>query len=93
MEFLVQIQVNLPAAMDPAERTALISAEQVRGRELRSEGTIVRMWRIPGRLANVGIWNTPDATALHDAITSLPLSPYLDVQVTPLATHYLERDA
>jgi muconolactone D-isomerase len=92
VEFLVQIQVNLPPAMDIGEREALMVAEQARGRELRDSGVIVRMWRVPGRLANVGIWDAEDATALHDAITSLPLFPYLDVGVTPLATHYLERD-
>ena len=93
VEFLVQIQVNLPPAMDAAQTAALTAAEQARGDELRGDGTIVRIWRIPGRLANVGIWSAPDATALHDAITSLPLFPYLDVRVTPLATHYLERDS
>jgi muconolactone D-isomerase len=92
VEFLVQIQVGLPAELDPDAKAALIAAEQARGTELRDAGTIVRIWRIPGRLANVGIWAAPDATALHDAITSLPLFPYLDVRVTPLATHYLEAD-
>jgi muconolactone D-isomerase len=90
VEFLVQIQVNLPPSMASEEREAVLAAEQVRGRELRDAGTIVRIWRIPGRLANVGVWAAPDATALHDDITSLPLFPYLDVRVTPLATHYLE---
>jgi muconolactone D-isomerase len=91
MQFLVQIQVNLPADMEPEQRSILLTAEQARGRELRDAGTIVRIWRIPGRLANVGVWAAVDATALHDAITSLPLFPYLDVHVTPLATHYLEQ--
>jgi muconolactone D-isomerase len=50
----------------------------------------VRIWRIPGRTANVGIWEAPDATALHDLVSSLPLFPWLDVTVTPLARHYLE---
>jgi len=90
VEFLVQIQVLLPADMDPAVKAGLVEREQARGRELKDTGTIVRMWRIPGRVANVGIWQAADATALHEAITSLPLFPWIDAQVTALATHYLE---
>jgi muconolactone D-isomerase len=51
------------------------------------------MWRIPGRTANVGIWKAKDATELHAAISSLPMFPYIDAHVTPLATHYLEAAA
>jgi len=90
VEFLVQIQVLLPADMDPAVKAGLVEREQARGRELKDAGTIVRMWRIPGRVANVGIWQAADATALHEAIASLPLFPWIDAQVTALATHYLE---
>jgi muconolactone D-isomerase len=90
MEFLVQIQVHLPPQMTAEERSRLMDAEIRRARELRDAGTIARMWRIPGRTANVGIWEAPEPTALHDAISSLPMFPYLLADVTPLATHYLE---
>jgi muconolactone D-isomerase len=90
MEFLVQIQVTLPPGLSDAAREELMDREQARGRELKSEGVIRRMWRIPGRTANVGIWEAPDATALHEALSSLPMFPYIDARVTPLATHYLE---
>jgi muconolactone D-isomerase len=51
------------------------------------------MWRVPGRVANVGIWQATDATELHEALASLPLFPYIDARVTPLAQHYLEAPA
>lgn len=89
MEFLVQIQVSLPPELDATELT---EREQARGRELKAAGRIVRMWRIPGRNANVGIWDARDATELHAALVSLPMFPYIDAHVTPLATHYLEAD-
>jgi muconolactone D-isomerase len=60
--------------------------------ELRRSGVIRRIWRIPGRFANVGIWDAPDATALHQYVSSLPLFPWLDVQVTALALHHLEEE-
>jgi muconolactone D-isomerase len=90
MEFLVQIQVTLPPELSSARRRELMEREQVRGRELKNEGVIWRIWRIPGRTANVGIWVAADATALHDALSSLPMFPYIDARVTPLATHPLE---
>lgn len=90
MEFLVQIQVNFPPDMPEEMLADVVAREEVRGRELKQDGTIVRIWRIPGRRANVGVWSAPTADELHTAITSLPAFPWIDTHVTPLATHYLE---
>jgi muconolactone D-isomerase len=87
VEFLVNIEVDWPADGDPDELARLTAAERVRGAELGAAGTIKRMWRVPGRRANWGIWEAEDATALHAAISSLPFFPYLDVEVIPLAAH------
>lgn len=51
----------------------------------------MRIWRIPGKVANVGIWDAPDASALHEALSSLPLFPWMSIEVTALATHHLEQ--
>ena len=85
MEFLVNIEVELARRHDPDELAKLTTAERIRGDELASAGTIRRMWRVPGRRENWGIWEAEDATALHAAIDSLPFFPYLDVEVIPLA--------
>lgn len=82
--------MRLPPSLTADERAELTTREQARGYELKSAGTIKRMWRIPGRVANVGIWEAADPTALHAAISSLPLFPYIDAHVTALAVHYLE---
>jgi muconolactone D-isomerase len=87
VEFLVEIEVRWPPEGDPDRRAALIRAEAERAKELGAEGTILRLWRIPGRWANVGLWKAPDATALHDALSSLPFYPWLDIKVRPLAEH------
>jgi muconolactone D-isomerase len=92
MEFLVRIEVELPFQLGPDERARLLESEMERGRELKDAGAILRIWRIPGRTANVGLWDVADPTALHDAITSLPMFPYLKAEVTPLARHYLSGD-
>ncbi len=87
MEFLVEIEVRLPPDTSPDRKAELIAAEVARAKELSVRGTIYRLWRVPGRWANVGIWCAEDATELHDAISSLPLYPWLEVDVTPLAKH------
>jgi muconolactone D-isomerase len=90
MEFMVRIEVSLPGDMPEASRAELVAAELVRGRELREQGAIKRIWRLPGGIRNVGIWEAADATELHDLIASLPFYPWLQSEVSALAVHPLE---
>jgi muconolactone D-isomerase len=87
VEFLVEIEIALPADLDEARRSQLLAAEHERGTALAEAGVLRAIWRVPGRFANRGIWSAADATALHDVLVSLPLWPYMDVGVTPLARH------
>ena len=87
MEFLVHIEVRWPPDGDPDEFARLVDAERARAQELAAAGTIKRLWRIPGRRANYGLWSADDVTTLHTAITSLPFFPWLDVEVIALAEH------
>jgi muconolactone D-isomerase len=89
VDFLVEIEVRLPSDLDEAVRTRLLNDELVRGKILADAGLLRAIWRVPGRLANRAIWTAADATALHVALISLPLWPYMDVVVTPLAHHPL----
>jgi muconolactone D-isomerase len=90
VEFLVRIEVGLPPDMPEDRRRQLLEAEAVRGRELIAAGSLVRIWRVPGRRANVSLYRAADATELHALIASLPLYPWLEVSVEALATHPLE---
>jgi muconolactone D-isomerase len=90
MEFLVTIHVNVPPDMPDAQRRELVAAEAVRGRELMEQGALVRIWRVPGRWANISLYRCRDATELHALVTSLPMSPWFEVSVEALATHPLE---
>lgn len=94
MLFLVEIEVRLPPDLleESERRTSLVDRELERGVELRRSGAIQRIWRVPGRQCNVGIWDVADATALHEALSSLPLFPWMRTAVTPLATHPVERE-
>ncbi|MCU1682320.1 MAG: Muconolactone delta-isomerase [Amycolatopsis sp.] len=89
MDFLVELETRLPPEMPAPDRKSLLARELVHGRELRASGVIDAIWRLPGRLANVGVWRAPDANALHEAIAGLPAWPWMTVTVTVLAEHPL----
>jgi muconolactone D-isomerase len=92
MEFLVRFEAYLPESLSEERVKEIKSAERDRAMQLRSEGTLKRLWRVPGRRGTVGLWEAVDATALHDALSSLPQFPWMDVtSVEPLATHPQER--
>jgi muconolactone D-isomerase len=89
MEFLVHIEVRIPHGLLSAEQVADLYAQEARrGRELADAGVIKRLWRIPGRRANWGLWEAADATELHATLSALPIFPYIDVvDVIPTAAH------
>jgi muconolactone D-isomerase len=89
MEFLVRIKVDLPPEMEAGERSRIREAELARGRELLASGAIESIWRIPGGIENVGVWEADDATALHALLESLPMFPWLTAEVIALARHPL----
>lgn len=89
VEFLVAIDIRLPDDLQAARRDELLEAEYERGAFLARAGILRAVWRLPGKLANRGIWAAADATALHEALVSLPLWPYMTVEVLALARHPL----
>ena len=43
--------------------------------------------RVAGRYANVSVLDVGSVDELHELLSGLPLFPYLDIRVTPLARH------
>jgi len=87
MEFLVHIEIEWPASNDPGLKDEIFAAELLQGQKLASEGKLRRLWRIPGRWANWSLYDVADATELHAALSSLPLFPWMNIQVHALAQH------
>lgn len=87
MEFLVNIKFLWPDSVGQDERERLRKLEAARAAELAEAGHLRRMWRVPGRRENWGLWEAPDATELHRILTSLPIWPYMDVSVHGMAAH------
>ena len=65
----------------------LLQREAQRARELAEAGILLRLWRVPGRRANWGLWAAATTDELHASLAALPLYPYLDITVHPLAAH------
>lgn len=87
MEFLVRIKIQWPEDMDPGFKEKISREEREHAAELSARGHLVRMWRVPGRRENWGLWRASDATELHQVISGLPVWPWMDVTVHPLGRH------
>jgi len=90
-EFLVYGVTSVPEGVDPERVKELRAGERDRAMELRAAGHLKRLWRIPGKWGTVGLYEAVDATELHDLLASLPMWPYTEMRVEPLAQHPQER--
>jgi muconolactone D-isomerase len=87
MLFLVNIDVEMPAATPQEIKDDLRTRENARAMEMIRAGKLRRIWRSVGQTANYGIWEADTLEELHANIGSLPMSPYFKVKVTPLIQH------
>lgn len=86
-EFLVNIKIEWPQDLPEETITQLSVEEREMAAERAAQGHLVRMWRVPGRRENWGLWRAADATELHEILSALPVWPYMDLNVQPLAKH------
>ncbi|WP_199435504.1 muconolactone Delta-isomerase [Qaidamihabitans albus] len=87
MEFLVHIEIRWPADAPEEDRERIFAEECEQGQQLARDGLLRRVWRVPGRWANWSLYEATDATELHRALTTLPLYPWMDIEVHALAEH------
>lgn len=93
MEFLARLEQRIPPDMDPGRLAAIKSAEKARGQELVQAGTLRRIWRIPGRRAVLAVYRVEGPDELHEVLSSLPLFPWMDIEVTALGAHALDPES
>jgi len=58
---------------------------QVRGR-IQHE-PCGHLWRVAGKFSNISIFDVADPAELHEVLNSLPLYPFMHVEVTALCRH------
>ncbi|MFI7482545.1 muconolactone Delta-isomerase [Kocuria sp. M1R5S2] len=87
MKYLVRMDIHLPVDM-PAEEAAEIKAtEKAYSQELQRSGKWPEIWRVVGEYANYSVFDVDSHDELHDILQNLPLFPYMDCDVVPLAKH------
>jgi muconolactone D-isomerase len=87
MLYCVQMEVRVPHDADPARLDRLKADEKARAQDLQRHGKWVHVWRVAGRYANVSVFDVADHDELHSILSTLPLFPFMDIKVTPLAKH------
>jgi muconolactone D-isomerase len=83
----VRMDVRPPHGMDPAEFERLKAEEKARAEALQREGKWVHLWRIAGQYANISVFDVDSHDELHAILSTLPLFPFMEIAVTPLARH------
>ena len=87
MLYHVRMDVRAPHGIDPEAFERLKAEEKARAQELQREGKWVHLWRIAGQYANISVFDVGSHDELHAILSALPLFPFMDVAVTPLARH------
>lgn len=87
MLFHVRMDVTLPVELDPQTRSELLGREKAYSQELQRRGKWPHIWRVVGEYANYSIFDVETNDELHQLLSELPLFSYMDIHVTPLATH------
>jgi muconolactone D-isomerase len=73
--------------MDKEKVQALSAAEVERAKVLQRAGKWLHIWRIAGKWANISIFKVDDAGELHELLSTLPLFPFMEIEVTALCHH------
>ena len=87
MLFLAEMGVHLPLDMPSEELEELKAREREYSQAAQRDGRWPHLWRVAGRFANVSVLDVDSIDEVHEVLSGLPLFPYLDIRVTPLARH------
>jgi muconolactone D-isomerase len=81
------MNVNLPPAMPAQQAADLKLREKEMAQELQRSGKWRHLWRIAGQYANYSVFDVESVEELHALLMSLPLFPYMAIEVAPLCRH------
>lgn len=87
MLYLVRMDVKIPRELPLEEAAAIKQREKEYSRSLQEKGLWPHLWRVVGEYANYSIFDVTSNDELHEILQALPLFPYMDIEVTPLAKH------
>jgi muconolactone D-isomerase len=87
MLFHVVMNVRIPRDADQDQVKKLSKQEHERAKLLQEQRKWLHLWRVAGKFANVSIFDVESPAELHEILNSLPLYPFMEVDVTALCRH------
>jgi muconolactone D-isomerase len=87
MLYLVRMDVQLPHDMPVEQADEIKAREKAYSQELQRSGKWQQLHRIVGEYANYSVFDVDTHDELHTILSSLPLFPFMKIQVTSLARH------
>jgi muconolactone D-isomerase len=71
-----------------SERLAELSTrEHEQAKELQLQRKWIHLWRVAGKYTNLSIFDVESAAELHEILSSLPLYPFMEIEVAALCHH------
>jgi muconolactone delta-isomerase len=86
-EFLTTFTITIPAGTPDQAVADAEAAEADRAGELAGQGHLLRLWKLPGHGRTLGLWQASDQAELRAIVASLPLTPWMTTEITPLSAH------
>lgn len=90
MEFLAHVRFTWPESISPEARKSVLDQEVKAVAELARQGHFKRAWRVVGRREMWTLWQARDGNEFHAIVSALPLWPYMELTVHPLAVHPID---
>lgn len=87
MLFHVRMDVRLPHDMGAEQAAELKRVEKARAAALQEMGTWRHLWRVAGQYSNISVFDVASTDQLHEILSTLPLFPYMQIDVTALVRH------
>jgi muconolactone D-isomerase len=85
--YLVRMDVNIPSTLPADQADEIKSKEKAYSQSLQREGRWPHLWRVVGQYSNYSVFDVGSNDELHAMLQGLPLYPFMDIQVIPLAKH------
>jgi muconolactone D-isomerase len=87
MLYLVRMDVKIPHDLPTSQADEIKAREKTYSQDLQRDGRWPHLWRVVGEYANYSVFDVASNDELHQLLSQLPLFPYMQLQVTPLAQH------
>jgi muconolactone D-isomerase len=79
--------IHIPHDVDAEKIKRLSAEEHARAKELQLQRKWLHLWRVVGQYKNISLFDVESPAELHEILSSLPLHPYMEVEVTALCHH------